>query len=126
MPYLFTFKTKHRLRETALKDNFIIIFVTAKDRTEAEELSQSLLNDRLIACSNIVYPINSFFYWSNKIDRAEECLIIMKSRLDLFAAVVEKVKGLHSYEVPEVLALPIVDGSKDYLDWMNTVLKANH
>jgi periplasmic divalent cation tolerance protein len=106
-----------------LKDNYIIIFVTAKDKTEAEQLSQSLLKDRLIACANLVSPIDSFFFWANNIDRAEECLIIMKSRLDLFTQIVDQVKGLHSYEVPEVLAFPIVDGSKDYFDWMDTVLK---
>jgi periplasmic divalent cation tolerance protein len=109
-----------------LKDNYIIIFVTTKDRTEAEQLSQSLLKDRLIACANLVNPIDSFFFWQNKIERADECLIIMKSRLDLFKQIEERVKGLHSYEVPEVLAFPIVDGSKDYLDWMETVLQASH
>jgi periplasmic divalent cation tolerance protein len=106
-----------------LKDNYIIIFVTTKDRTEAEQLSQLLLKNRLIACANLVNPIDSFFYWQNKIERADECLIIMKSRLDLLKRIVEQVKGLHSYEVPEVLALPIVDGSKDYLNWMDTVLQ---
>ena len=109
-----------------MKDNYIIIFVTTKDRAEAEQLSQSLLKDRLIACANLVNPIDSFFFWQNKIERADECLIIMKSRLDLFKQVVERVKGLHSYEVPEVLAFPIVDGSKEYLDWMDTVLHPSH
>jgi periplasmic divalent cation tolerance protein len=106
-----------------LKDDYIIIFVTTKDKTEAETLSQSLLKDKLIACANLINPIDSFFHWQNKIERADECLIIMKSRLDLFKQIVEQVKGLHTYEVPEVLALPIVDGSKDYLDWMDTVLQ---
>jgi periplasmic divalent cation tolerance protein len=109
-----------------LKDNYIIIFVTTKDKAEAGQLSQSLLKDRLIACANIVNPIDSFFFWQNKIERADECLIIMKSRLDLFKPIVERVKGLHSYKVPEVLAFPIVDGSKDYLDWMDTVLLPSH
>lgn len=108
-----------------MKGNYIIIFVTAKDKTDAEQLSQSLLKDRLIACANLVSPIDSFFYWANKIDKAEECLIIMKSRSDLFSQILERVKGLHSYEVPEVLAFPIVEGSKDYLDWMDKVLKQN-
>ena len=109
-----------------MKDDFIIIFVTAKDKAEAENLSQSLLKERLIACANIVSPVTSFFFWLGKIDRAEECLIVMKSRIDLFEDIVEKVKGLHSYEVPEVLAFPIVNGLKNYLDWMDTVLRANH
>ncbi len=90
---------------------------------EAEKITQSLLEQRLIACGNIISPVKSFFNWLGKIDNAEECLIVMKSRLDLFGQVAEQVKGLHSYEVPEVLALPIVEGSNAYLDWMKNVLK---
>jgi periplasmic divalent cation tolerance protein len=106
-----------------LKNNYIIILVTTKDKQEAEKITQSLLKERLIACANIVNPVTSIFYWSGKIDKAEECLIVMKSRTDLFTQVAEHVKGLHSYEVPEILALPIVDASKAYLDWMSVVLK---
>jgi periplasmic divalent cation tolerance protein len=97
--------------------------VTAKDKQEAEKITQLLLKERLIACGNIVSPVTSLFHWSGKIDKAEECLIVMKSRMDLFSQVAEQVRRLHSYEVPEVLALPIVDASKAYLDWMSVVLK---
>ena len=104
-------------------NNYIVILVTAKDKQEAEKITQALLNERLIACGNIVNPVTSFFHWFGKIDTAEECLIVMKSRVDLFSQVAERVRDLHSYEVPEVLALPIVDASKAYLDWMSVVLK---
>ena len=106
-----------------MKDSYIVIFVTAKDKKEAEKIIQELLNEHLIACANIVSPVTSFFWWVGKIDRAEECLLVMKSRQDLFEEVALKVKGLHSYEVPEVLALPIVEGSKAYFDWMSVVLR---
>jgi periplasmic divalent cation tolerance protein len=106
----------------ALND-YIIILVTTKDKQEAEKISQLLLKERLIACANIISPVTSFFHWSGQTEKAEECLIVMKSRRDLFAQVAEHVKRLHSYEVPEVLALPIVDASKAYLDWMSVVLK---
>ena len=106
-----------------MKSDYVIIFVTCKDNLEAEKITQELLNERLIACGNIINPVTSFFHWLGKIDRADECLIIMKSRRDLFAEVSEKVKGLHSYEVPEILAFPIIEGSKGYLDWMSVVLK---
>ncbi len=119
---LFTFKTKHDTAKS-LKNSYIIILVTTKDKQEAEDISQKLLNEHLIACANIVSPVTSFFYWLGKVDRVEECLIIMKSRADLFGQVAEHVQGLHSYEVPEVLALPIVEGSKAYLDWLSVVLK---
>ncbi len=104
-------------------NNYIIILVTAKDKQEAEKITQALVSERLIACGNIVYPVTSFFHWIGKIEKAEECLIVMKSRADLFAQVAEHVKRLHSYEVPEVLALPLVDASKAYLDWMQASLK---
>jgi periplasmic divalent cation tolerance protein len=106
-----------------LNPNYIIILVTAKDKAEAEKITHLLLDERLIACGNIVSPVSSLFYWLGKVEAAEECLIIMKSRTDLFSQVFEHVKRLHSYEVPEVLALPIVDASKAYLDWMGAVLK---
>ena len=100
-----------------------MILVTCRDKLEAEKITQQLLHERLIACGNIVSPVTSFFHWSGKVDRAEECLIVMKSRMDLFSQVAERVKSLHSYEVPEILALPIVDASKAYLDWLGGVLK---
>jgi len=104
-------------------NNYIIILVTTKDKQEAEKISHSLLNERLIACANIVGPVTSFFHWSGQTEKAEECLVVMKSRQDLFKQVADHVKRSHSYEVPEVLALPIVDSSKAYLDWMSVVLK---
>jgi periplasmic divalent cation tolerance protein len=107
-----------------LNNDYIIILVTTKDKDEAEKISQLLLKERLIACANIVSPVTSFFYWRDKIEKTEESLIVTKSRQDLFEKVAERVKSLHSYEVPEVLALPIVEGSKAYLDWMGVVLKS--
>ena len=102
---------------------FVIVLVTTKDKTEAENISQTLLKHRLIACANIIHPVTSCFVWLGKIDAAEECLIVMKSRADLFGELAQRVKELHSYQVPEVLALPIVEGSTDYLAWMSSVLK---
>ncbi len=120
---IYSQKLNINFGESGLKDNYIVIFVTAKDKLEAEKISQLLLKERLIACANIISPIVSFFYWSGKVDKAEECLIVMKSRLDLFEQIAERVKSLHSYEVPEILALPIIKGSKDYFEWMDDVLK---
>ena len=106
-----------------MDNNFIIILVVTKDRQEAEKITLALLNDQLIACGNIIDSVTSLFHWSGKIEKSEECLVFMKSRVNLFAQVAERVKSLHSYEVPEILALPIVDASKAYLDWMSVVLK---
>jgi periplasmic divalent cation tolerance protein len=106
-----------------MNTKYIIILVTTANKAEAEKIAQTLLKEKLIACANIINPITSFFRWSDKVESAEESLVVMKSRMDLFTELAERLKGLHSYEVPEILALPIVEGSKDYLDWMNGVLK---
>jgi periplasmic divalent cation tolerance protein len=106
-----------------MNSEYIIVLVTTANKVEAEKIAQTLLKERLIACANILNPVTSLFFWSGKIDKAEECLMVMKSRRDLFAELAECLKGLHSYEVPEVLAIPIVEGSAAYLAWMGEVLK---
>ena len=97
----------------------IVIFVTAKDAVEAKIISDQLLEKKLIACANIVEGVQSVFWWQGKIDQAKETLIILKSKRSLFKKIVKTVKAYHSYEVPEVIALPIVDGNPDYLRWID-------
>ncbi len=101
---------------------YIIVLVTTANKQEAEKIVQHLLNDKLIACGNIIGPVTSFFPWSGKVERAEEHLVLMKSRSDLFDRLTEAVKVMHSYEVPEILALPVVVGSRSYLDWLGSCL----
>ena len=103
--------------------HYIIVLVTTANKLEAEKISEALLKEKIIACANIINPVTSFFNWQDKMDKCEECLVVMKSRRDLFAELVERVKELHSYEVPEVLAFPIVDGSEAYFAWLSSVLK---
>jgi len=104
-----------------LKNAYVIVLVTAASKKKAENIAQRLLKERLIACANIG-PVSSLFHWSGKTERAEEYLILMKSRKDLFEKLAETVKAMHSYEVPEILALPIVESSKAYLDWLDSCL----
>ena len=120
--FLFS-KTKQYMAKNLTNTDFIIVLVTTANKAEAEKISQVLLKEKLIACANIINPVTSFFHWSGKIGSCEECLVVMKSRVDLFAEVAQRVKGLHSYEVPEVLAFPIVAGLEAYLNWMSGVLK---
>jgi len=110
-------------RVKPMENTYIIVIVTTASKQEAEEIAQHLLRERLTACANIIGPVSSLFHWSGKIEKAEEYLIFMKSRKDLFEKVAETVKALHSYEVPEILALPIVKGSKAYIDWLESCLK---
>jgi periplasmic divalent cation tolerance protein len=102
---------------------YIIVMVTASSKPEAEKIIQKLLEEKLIACANITSPVTSHYHWKGKIEQAEEFLVLMKTRQDLFDAISECVKALHSYEVPEVIALPIIAGSKPYLDWLGTSLQ---
>jgi periplasmic divalent cation tolerance protein len=106
-----------------LENTYVIVIVTTPSKQEAEKIAQHLLKERLIACANIIGPVSSLFHWSGKIEEAEEYLMLMKSRKDLFEKLSEAVKALHSYEVPEILALPMVEGSKAYLDWLGSCLR---
>jgi len=97
----------------------IVIFITAKDVGEAETIAEKLVQDRLIACANIVSGIKSIFRWEGKVDKADEVLMILKTKKDLFPKIEEAVRSIHSYDVPEIIALPISDGHQKYLDWIN-------
>jgi periplasmic divalent cation tolerance protein len=105
-----------------LQNTYVIVMVTTASKQEAEKIAQRLLDERLIACANIIGPVSSLFHWSGKTEHAEEYLIFMKSRKDLFEKLEKAVKALHSYEVPEILVIPIVGGSKAYLDWLGGCL----
>jgi periplasmic divalent cation tolerance protein len=106
-----------------METSYIVVLVTTPSREEAENVAKKLLELRLIACANIVGPVSSHFHWDGELERVEEFLILMKSRLDLFEALSLQVKSLHSYKVPEIIALPVAAGSKDYLDWLGFCLK---
>ncbi|MEM2466130.1 MAG: divalent-cation tolerance protein CutA [Candidatus Bathyarchaeia archaeon] len=105
-----------------MDNNYIIVLTTTPNKEEAEKIVHALLAERLIACANIIGPIHSLFWWQNKIDTAQEHLILMKTRKDLFAKLAGKVKALHSYQIPEIIALPITESSKDYLKWLDESL----
>jgi periplasmic divalent cation tolerance protein len=106
-----------------LEKDYTIILVTTANREEAEKISKALLNERLIACANIIGPVNSLFWWHGKIENAEEYILLMKTRSEMFEKFAEKVKALHSYEVPEIIAIPIIKGFKPYLEWLNKSLR---
>jgi periplasmic divalent cation tolerance protein len=99
--------------------NEIVVFVTFPSRSEAERIVHMLLTDTLIACGNVIDSVSSFFWWQGKIDSAPEVMVLMKTRGDLFDELAKKIKEHHSYEVPEIIALPILKGSQDYLDWIH-------
>ena len=101
---------------------YLLVLVTTANKQEAEKIANHLLNDKLIACANIFGPVTSLFQWSGNVNHAEEYLMFMKSKKDLFERLTEAVKRIHSYEVPEILAFQVTDGSRTYLDWLQSCL----
>ena len=97
---------------------YIVVLITTGTPEEAQRIAAVLLEQRKAACVNIVPRVSSRFWWRGKLDSAEESLLIVKTRASLLDEVVSLVKEAHSYDVAEVIALPIVGGNKDYLDWM--------
>jgi len=102
---------------------YIIVLVTASSKEEANKIARGLLEEKLAACVNILAGLESRFWWQGKIDSAQEVLLVIKTRKTLFNKLAKKVKSLHSYTVPEIIALPIISGNKAYLDWINDCTK---
>jgi len=101
----------------------IVVFVTASTEEEARRIADLLVGRRKAACVNIVPRVDSLFWWQGKLDSAQESLLIIKTRASLLPEVVNLVKGVHSYEVPEIIAMPIIGGNEDYLKWLNSEVK---
>ena len=102
---------------------FIVVFVTVPKRAEAKKLAKLLLEKKLAACVNIIPKIESHYWWKGKLEKASELLLIIKTQRTLFPKLAAQVRKNHSYSVPEIISLPVADGSKNYLDWLkeNTV-----
>ena len=102
---------------------YVMIFCTVPDESRAKKISQSLLEEKLAVCCTIIPDLNSIYHWENKIQNDKELLLIIKSRQELFPELEQRIKGLHPYSVPEIIAIPIVNGNPDYLKWMDENVK---
>ena len=98
---------------------YIVVFVTCASKKEAQVIAKRLLRDKSVACANIAEGINSLFWWKGKIDKAKESLLILKTVRKNFKKIQGRIKKLHSYEVPEIIALPIEAGEEKYLKWID-------
>ncbi len=94
-----------------------VVWVTAASETEAERLAEALIAAKLAACVSLL-PIRSIYSWQGEVCREAEWQLMIKTRLDCFTQLEAKIRELHSYETPEIIALPILQGSQPYLDWM--------
>ncbi|MFI7629697.1 divalent-cation tolerance protein CutA [Microbispora rosea] len=99
-------------------ERFIEVRVTVSGRREAELISSSVVSQRFAACVQIVANISSTYWWGGEVQQAEEWLLLMKTTADRFEDLAACVRELHSYEVPEIVAVPIVQGTPDYLEWI--------
>ena len=99
--------------------NHVVILVTTGTQKEAEKIAGVLLERRKAACVNIVPKVESHFWWEGKLDSAKEALLIIKTKASLVGELIDLVKDIHTYSVPEVIALPIVGGNQEYLEWID-------
>jgi len=98
--------------------HFIVVLVTCGSEEEALKIARALVEEGLAACANLVSPVRSIYRWEGKICDDREWLLIIKTQLERFTPLEEKVKSLHSYSVPEIISLPILEGSSSYLEWV--------
>jgi periplasmic divalent cation tolerance protein len=102
--------------------NYVLVMVTCASQEEARKISGRLLAKRLVACANILPKVKSRFWWDGKLDSADELLITMKTVRANFKKIEAEIKRIHSYKVPEIIAVPITAGSRDYLDWISQAI----
>jgi periplasmic divalent cation tolerance protein len=98
---------------------YVVVLVTAANEEEAGHITEILLQTKKAACVNMVHGVRSYFWWNGKIDNADETLLIIKTKTNVLPELIDLIKETHSYTVPEVIALPIIAGNEDYLEWIN-------
>lgn len=101
----------------------MIVYVTSGDLAESENIARSLVEKRLAACVNLVPQVRSFYRWEGRIQEDPEYLMVIKTSRSLFPAVRTEVERIHSYHVPEVICVPILEGSENYMTWLGECLR---
>jgi len=103
--------------------SYIVVFITASNNDEAKRIADGLVDSHLAACANIISGVESIFIWQGKKEDAKESLLIVKTKEKKFEELCKKVIELHSYDTPEIISMPISNGNKRYLDWIEEVVK---
>ena len=96
----------------------IVVFITVDSQENAQKIASKLLAERKAACVNIIPKVESHYWWQGQIESANELLMIVKTRAALIDELIQLVKEIHPYSVPEIIALPIIGGNNDYLQWI--------
>ncbi len=104
-------------------DDYIQIFTTVEKKEDAEKIAKIVVEKRLAGCVQVLGPIKSTYWWKGNIESAEEYLCIMKSKKNFYAELEKTIKEIHPYEIPEIIALPIIAGYENYLKWLTAELK---
>ena len=104
-------------------DKYIEITTTTADKKDADNISREILNNKLAACVQIEGPIKSIYWWKDNLEESEEWLCRIKTKKALFNQIESVIKKMHPYELPEIIAKEILAGSKEYLEWMDNVVK---
>jgi len=103
---------------------FSSVYITASDKDEAVAIGKALVTDRLAACANVFDGVRSLYRWEGKVQDDQEAVLILKTRAELVDAVTNRVKELHSYDVPCIVSWPIQDGNSEYLSWLHAETEA--
>ncbi|MBN1593731.1 MAG: divalent-cation tolerance protein CutA [Candidatus Coatesbacteria bacterium] len=100
------------------ESDFIVVFISASSESEARKIAKTLVQDKLAPCVSVLPEVFSTYWWDDDVQSAEESLLIVKTHLSVFEALKARVKKLHSYDVPEIICVPLIKGSEDYMNWM--------
>ncbi|MGB4549697.1 MAG: divalent-cation tolerance protein CutA [Syntrophales bacterium] len=106
-----------------MRKRYLQVMTTTSREADAERIAGALLEERLAACVQIMGPVTSRYWWKETLETSEEWLCLIKTRGDLFGALEKAIRKAHPYETPEIVALPILEGSRDYLNWLQRELK---
>ena len=106
-------------------ESYIQVITTTEKREDATKIAKTIVEKRLAGCVQIVGPVLSIYWWKGSIETVEEWQCLMKSRKDLYEEIEKAVKAVHPYETPEIIAIPIATGSREYLKWLHDELTRN-
>ena len=101
---------------------YIQVLTTTETKSDAQAIARAVVEKRLAACVQTIGPITSTYWWQGEIETAEEWLCVIRSRQDLYERLEEAIREVHPYDVPEILAVPVIAGSKSYLEWLDNEL----